>query len=490
MTTQLEDKLREVLRDAPEPDWHAFRAAVEERAGRQRRSRMLRRSVGGFATAAAVAAIAVGVASSPLSEGQRVRPAVTGTPSPTASPSEDVPDTTAFVPRVKLANGTYTMPMDFPDVAPRGESAPDGLTRAAATGLSPFSSLAFGPCMGHGQTTQPQPWGSSGWDYDGVGREGAVPEGGLELTGWPTGTAATAMRLQDENSGACAFDTRFTRVGWPGLDVALGNQFVVDAPGVAGGKKYVAVRRVGDVTASAWAVTGDEEASLSAARKLVDGAVAGLLRSAVLESPAPVVYEWPYGMREAYPDGAAFILPAIAPSPAELGVASLVEQPGTFRSSVGTVPVLGAQVGDPAHAGEKAVAVREAEYALTGAGHEQGGLQPRTNVVWSSFPDGQRAFDEIVANRGTARWSKRPQREPWAGHDAATTFLATQEDTWSGSFAKQVALRLEGDVLIAVVSQAKTQAQARTIATMLADEAATNLAAFGRGPDGRPGNGR
>lgn len=490
MTTQLEDQLRDVLRDTPEPDWHAFRAAVEERAGRQRRSRMLRRSVGGFAAAAAVAAIAVGVASSPLFEGQRARPAVTGTPTPTASPSEDVPDTTAFVPRVKLADGKYTMPMDFPDVAPRGESAPDGLTRAAATGLSPFSSLASGPCLTERHAAQPQPWGSSGWDYDGGGPDGTGYDGALELTGWPTGTAATAMRQQDENSGACAFDTRFTKVGWPGFDVALRNQFVVDAPGVAGGKKYVAVRRVGDVTVSAWAVTGDEGASLSAARDLVDAAVAGLMRSELLESPAPVVYEWPNGMREAYPDGTEFVLPAIAPSSATFAFGSLVAEPRMWRSSMGTVPVAGAQVGDTAHVGAKAVAVREAEFRLSGPGQEGEGLQPMTLVVWSSFPDGQRAFDEIVANRGRARWSTPPQREPWADHDTTTTFLASQEDTWHGSFAKQVALRLEGDVLIAVVSQAKTQAQARSIATRLADEAAANLAAFGRGPDGRPGNGR
>lgn len=45
-------------------------------------------------------------------------------------------------------------------------------------------------------------------------------------------------------------------------------------------------------------------------------------------------------------------------------------------------------------------------------------------------------------------------------------------------------------MLISVVSQARTQAEARSIATRLADEAATNLVAFGRGPDGRPGNGR
>ena len=45
-------------------------------------------------------------------------------------------------------------------------------------------------------------------------------------------------------------------------------------------------------------------------------------------------------------------------------------------------------------------------------------------------------------------------------------------------------------VLISVVAQGETQAQARTIATRLADEAAKNLASFGRGPDGRPGNSR
>ncbi|GGB82653.1 hypothetical protein N798_09715 [Knoellia flava TL1] len=490
MTTQLEDQLRDILRDAPEPDWHAFRVAVDERAGRQRRARMLRGSLSGLAAAAAAAAIAIGLASSPLFEGQRARPAVTGTPSPSSSPSVAVPDTTAFQPKVRLANGRYTMPMDFPDVAPRRTSAPEALTRTGATGLSAFSSLASAPCLTEEQAAQPQPWGSSAWDYDSVGAAGAGPDAGVELTGWPTGTASTAMRQQDENSGACAFDTMFAKVGWPGLDVTLGNQFVVDAPEVTGGKRYAAVRRVGDVTVSAWAVTGGQEASLSAARRLVDGAVAGLLRSKVLESPTPVAYEWPNGMTEASPDGTEFILPAIAPSPATLGLGPFVQQPGMMRSAMGTVPVFGAQVGDPVHPGEKAIAVREAEYVLSGVGQESAGVQPQTNVVWSSFPDGQKAFDEIVANRGTARWYSRTQREPWVGHDAATTFLATQEDTWTGSFAKQVALRLEGDVLIAVVSQAKTQAEARSIATRLADEAAANLAAFGRGPDGRPGNGR
>ncbi|CAN7330653.1 hypothetical protein [Knoellia sp. LjRoot47] len=490
MTTQLEDQLRNVLRDAPEPDWHAFRVAVDERAGRQRRARVLRGSLGGLAAAAAVAAIAIGAASSPLFEGERARPAVSGTPGPSASPSVEVPDTTAFQPKVRLANGRYTMPMDFPDVAPRRTSAPEGLTRTRATGLSAFSSLASAPCLTEEQAAQPQPWGSSGWDYDGVGPQGARRQGGLELTGWPAGTASTAMRQQDENSGACAFDTRFTRVGWPGLDVTLGNQFVVDAPDETGGKKYAAVRRVGDVTVSAWAFTEGQEASLSAARELVDGAVAGLLRSKVLESPVPVAYQWPNGMTEAFPDGTEFVLPAIAPSPATLGLGQLVQEPGMMRSSMGTVPVFGAQVGDPRHPGEKTVAVREAEYYLTGAGQESSGVQPLTKLVWSSFPDGQKAFDEIVANRGTARWFSRTQREPWTGHEAATSFLATQEDTWPGSFAKQVALRLEGDVLISVVSQARTQAEARSIATRLADEAATNLVAFGRGPDGRPGNGR
>lgn len=493
MTTQLENQLRDVLSDAPEPDWHALRAAVEARAGRQRRGRMLRATVGGAAAAAAVVAIAVGAANSPIFEGQRATPAKSTGPTPSASPS--VPASTAFVPRVKLPNGDYRMPMALPDVAPKGEDAPEGLERAAESSGIPVSPMvASRGCLTTAEAAKPQPWGSDTWSYrppvqsQAPSKSEAPPPPSAEVTiaGWPTTTAVTAMRNLADNSGACTYDRPFRKVAWTGLAGTEANQFVVDAPSTPGGKRFVAIRRVGDVTVDAWTSGTDEARALAESRRLVDESVVALLASKVLVDPQTAVWSWPDGVSEAFPDGAHFILPAIDPAASVTGIAKLVRQMGVGNSAMGTVPVLGAQVGDQGVPGMRPVAVRTADYVLTGASREDEG-EAWTSVVWSSFPDGKGAFDEIVADRGTARWSPKPVREQWAGHDSATSYLATQSRQLR---PQQIALRLEGDVLISVVAQGETQAQARTIATKLADEAAKNLASYGRGPDGRPGNGR
>jgi hypothetical protein len=492
MTTQLEDQLREVLRDAPEPDWRVLRAGIDTRATGKRRARMLRATLGGAAAAAAVVAIAVAAANSSMFEGQRVTPAESNRPTASATPSPTVPASTAFAPRVKLANGDYRMPMAFPDVAPKGAAAPAGLERAATSSdMVPLPQVASVGCLTNAEAAKPQPWGSDSWDYRPKGEAKAQPSAEVTLTGWPTTTATTAMQQLADNSGACAFDRPFRQVAWPGLAATEANQFVVEQPLTPGGKRFVAIRRVGDVTVDAWTSGSDEARALAESRRLVDASVDALVASKALVKPQPAVWSWPDGSREAFPDGAAFILPAIAPSAEVLGSPSLTLEEPWGNSSMGTVPVFGAQVGDPGYPGQRAVAVREAVYVLAGPGLDPNKeVLPRTTVLWSSFPDGQKAFDEIVANRGTARWFSAPVREAWAGHDEATTFLASQKDQFNPPFAKQIALRLEGDVLIAVVSQGRTQAEARTIATRLADEAAKNLASFGRGPDGRPGNGR
>jgi len=487
MTTLLEDRLREVLRDAPAPDWNAMRLAVNERAGTRRRVRMLRATVGGAAAAAAVVAIAVGAASSSLFEGQRVTPAESNSPTPSTSASASVPATTAFAPRVKLPNGDYRLPMAFPDVAPKGEDAPAGLERDAANaGPWPFHSMASTGCLTNDEAAKPQSWGSQTWHYRPRGEARAQPTAAVNIAGWPTSTAVTAMQQLADNSGACTFDRPFRKVAWPGLADAEGNQFSVQDELAPGGRRFVAIRRVGDVTVDAWTAGPDEARALEESRRLVDESVAGLLASKALDDPQPYVFEWKDGTYEAAADTSHFILPAIAPKAAVAGVPNLTSMDWQTNSAMGTVPVLGAQVGDTARTGMRPVAMRTTDYVLKGAARELEG-EAATFMVWSSFPDGQRAFDEIVADRGTARWSRQPVREEWAGHDRETTFLATQ----AGQLRpQQIALRLEGDVLISVVAQGETQAQARTIATRLADEAAKNLASFGRGPDGRPGNGR
>jgi len=492
MTTQLEDQLREILRDAPEPDWRALRAAIDTSAAGKRRARMLRATAGGAAAAAAVVAIAVGAANSSIFEGQRVTPAESNRPTASGAPSPTVPATTAFAPRVKLANGDYRMPMAIPDVAPKGAAAPAGLERDATSfGLVPLSRMASVGCLANAEAATPQPWGSDSWDYRPKGEAKAPPSAEVTLTGWPTTTAMTAMQQLADNSGACAFDRPFRKVAWPGLAATEANQFVVEQPLTPGGKRFVAIRRVGDVTVDAWTSGSDEARALAESRRLVEASVDALVTSKALVEPQPAVWSWPDGRSEAFPDGAAFILPAIAPSAEAVAIPSLTLEEPWGNSAMGTVPVFGAQVGDTGHPGQQAVAVREAVYVLSGPGLDaKKEVLPRTSVLWSSFPDGQKAFDEIVANRGTARWFSAPVREAWAGHDEATTFLASQADQFDPPFPKQIALRLEGDVLIAVVAQGRTQAEARTIATQLADEAAKNLASFGRGPDGRPGNGR
>ncbi|MEO7269636.1 MAG: hypothetical protein ABIW49_10575 [Knoellia sp.] len=492
MTTQLEDRLREVLRDAPEPDWHALRAAIDARASGKRRVRMLRATVGGAAAAAAVVAIAVGAANSAIFTGQEVTPAKSNHPTASGTPSPTVPATTAFAPRVKLANGDYRMPMAFPDVAPKGAAAPAGLQPVSDSfEIVPHPSLASFACLTNPEAAQPRPWGSRSFAYTRSGAVEPFPGAQVNLAGWPTTTARTAMQRIEENSGPCAFDRLFRKVGWPRLAATEGNQFVVEDPRTPGGKRFLAIRRVGDVTVDAWTSGTDEAGALAESRRLVDESVDALLSSRVLDDPEPAVWSWPDGRREASPDRAAFILPAIAPSPEVVGTPSLTRDEPWGKSSMGTVPVFGAQVGDPRYPGQRAVAVREAVYVLSGPGLDANKQAlPTTSVLWSSFPDGQKAFDEIVANRGTARWFSAPVREAWSGHDEATTFLADQADQFDPPFPKQIALRLEGDVLIAVVAQGRTQAEARTIATKLADEAARNLASFGRGPDGRPGNGK
>lgn len=481
MTSLLEDQLREVLRDAPEPDWHAFRAAVEDRAGRQRRGRMLRATVGGAAAAAAVVAIAVGAANSPIFEGQRARPAKSTGSAPSASPS--VPASTAFVPRVKLANGDYRMPMALPDVAPKGEDAPEGLERAATSpDLVPLPRVASVDCLTNPEAAEPKPWGSRSFAFSATGQVTRSPNAEVTIAGWPTTTGITAMRQLADNSGACAFDRPFQRVPWPGLAASEGNQFVVDSPATPEDRRYVAIRRVGDVTIDAWTSGTNQEDGLAESRRLVDVSVDALLASKVLANPQPAVWSWKDGISEGFPDATHFILPAIAPVAPVAGIPTVVTTEMDSTSAMGMVPVYGAQFGDASNQGMQPVAVRAATYAVEGGGG--------ASMVWSSFADGQEAFDEIVANRGTARWFAPPVREAWAGHDEGTTFLAAQEDQVDVPLPKQIALRLEGDVLISVVAQGETQAQARTIATKLADEAAKNLASYGRGPDGRPGNGR
>ena len=487
MSTAFEDQVREVLCDAPEPDWRAFRAAVDDRARHQRRDRMLRASLGGIAAAAAVVAIAVSAASTPMFDGSGVTPARSSTPSTSGSPSSDIPDSTAFEPRVKLANGDYRLPTAFPDVAPQGAAAPQGLVRdAAGTDPAPFAAVASAACLSNEEAADPQPWGSQSWVYRPRGQPKALPGAEVTVAGWPTSTAIPAMGQLADNSGPCAYDTHFRKVAWPGRAATEANQFVVDAPSTTGERRFVAIRRVGDVTVDAWTSGSDEAAALTASRRLVDESVAALLASKVLDQPRPHVFEWSGGSYEGAPDVSRFILPAIAPEPAVTGVANLVPMDWDPSTDMDVVPVYGAQVGFDSSSVMEPVAVRTANYELKGVPREDEGLAT-SSMVWSSFPEGQRAFDEIVANRGTARWSRQPVRETWAGHDPATTYLAAQ----SGQVRpQQIALRLEGNVLISVVSQGRTQAEARTIATTLADEAAKNLAAFGRGPDGRPGNGR
>ncbi|KGN37565.1 hypothetical protein [Knoellia subterranea] len=490
MNTSFEDQVRDVLRDAPEPDWAALRAAVEDRAEGKRRVRMLRGSVAGFAAAAAVAAITTGVAMAPLFEGDGAAPA--------GSTTSTVPDSTPFVPRVKHANGGYTMPMAFPDIAPKGDKAPAGLVRSTkGMGTQPAgadpgrNTMASAPCQYGSSAPQPQQWGTEGWTYQRAGRTDGAVRAGVTVAGWPTTTAITAMQQLDQNSGACTFDQHFRKVAWSGLSASEGNQFVVDESRIAEGKRYVAIRRVGDVTVDAWTSGSDEQAALATARRLVDDSVANLLASKVLDDPQPAEFAWTDGTSEGGPDKAQFILPDIAPSADVAGVKGLTrvdvssDGPESIfpRSDLYTVPVLGAQVGDPVHPGSESVAGRVAFYARQSGAN----ASLETSIVWHSFPDGKKAFDEIIANKGTARWLTAPTREAWSGHDEGTTFLAGQPGE---NGPQQIALRLEGNVLISVVAQGETQVQARTIATKLADEAAKNLASFGRGPDGRPGNGK
>lgn len=493
MTMQLEDHLREVLRDAPEPDWHAFRAAVEAQAARQRRGRMLRASLGGIAAAAAVVAVAMSVASTPLFDGPRATPAQSVTPSATGSALGGVPATTDFQPRVKLANGDYRLPMSFPDVAPQTGEMPGGLVRLRGTSdTSPQASVASSICVTTSGAVGPQPWGSASWAYRGadsskVARPHEDRAAAVTLVGWPRGTAVTGMRQLDQNSGACTFDTAFDKIPWPGRAASEANQFAVDERSQTGGATYVAIRRVGDVTIDAWFYGGDRDTVLAQARSVVDKAVAELIASRTLDAPVPAVAKWAANLREPSPMRDEFILPAIAPSAKVIGLTGFSRRDPQLASAMGSVPVLGAQLGDTGHPGERAVAMRQADYQLPMPDQGEDGGMANTSVLWSSFPDGRKAFDEITADKGSARWWGPTTREAWPGHDEATTFLATQAER---PRPLQIALRLEGDVLISVVAQGQTQAQARTIATTLADDAARNLAAFGRGPDGRPGNGR
>lgn len=488
MSTAFEDQVREALDDAPEPDWRAFRAAVEERAGHQRRARMLRASLGGIAAAAAVVAIAVSAASTPLFDGLGVTPARNATPSPSGSPSSVVPDFTAFHPRVKLPNGDYRLPMAFPDVAPRGEDLPQGLTRSAQNvGMWPGATVASAACLRTTKAASPQPWGSSYWTYERAGQSEREPAGVVTLAGWPRESAVTAMDQLNQNSGACTFDRAFRKIAWPGRAVTQANQFVVDGADHSDLSTYVAIQRVGDVTVDAWLQGSDEQESLAQARSMVDAAVARLVASKTLDTPEPALFEWPDGTSEGYPPLESFILPAIAPAAEVVGVRGFTRRDLSSNSAFNSVPAMGALIGDPQYPGEEPVAVREADYELPMPDQGTDGGLANTSIVWSSFPDGQKAFDQIVANKGTARWWAPTQREAWAGHDDSKTFLATQS---TRPRPLQIAMRLEGNVLIAVVAQAGTQEQARSIATRLADESAKNLAAFGRGPDGRPGNGK
>lgn len=376
--------------------------------------------------------------------------------------------------------------MAFPRIAPDGAStAGDLVLRSAEPETSPFTSLAANPCLSGDTAPEPQPWATGTWYYDRADADAGQGAAELTITGWPQGAAKVGMSHLVDNSGACTFDRQPTMTAWPGLAATDGNQFVVEAEFPAPGTNLVAVRRVGDVTISARVRMTDEAKGLQRARALADGAAANLVDSKALDAPEPYVWTWPPGTSEGFEPKTAFILPDIAPDASAAGVQSLREpdpDPGD-RNVPDMVPVFGAQFGSPEDGGRRAVAARAASYFLSVP--DRGGQDyPRTWMVWSSYPDGPKAFDEIVADKGIARWAGPMRRENWSGRDRDVTFLGVLSGQERPTV---VALRLEGDVLISVSAEADKTTDARRIATRLADAAAKNLASLGLGPDGRPG---
>lgn len=494
MSTNFDTQLRDVLRSGPAPDILALQAGIRSRVVRHRRRTMLLSTAGAGVGVAAVVAMAIAVSGQLGGPPKTLDPAVPSTSKGSVAQPSLPPDTTDFAAATKNADGSYLLPTDFPDVAPATLALPSG--RASRVGdptAAPFPVVVplATYCIDGPQTGAASPWGARTWSYS--SRRGAArAEAAVSVSGWAKGSGAGAFAALIDNSGACTFDRPMHPTTWEGQDPRTARAWVIDSPRAVGGHRGAAVLRLGDVLVGASADAPSDVAAAGLARSLVETTAARLTSSGVLEAPTPFTWEFPGGGSPGRSDTAAFWLPDIAPLARDLPT-GLTEGITFDGPDDNLVPVYGAQVGDPAQPGDRYLSARSRDYG----GYNADGTTdpevsaPLANLVWTSWTDGRHAFDQLVEDKGTARWAGSMTRRTWSGHDPSVAFLGelTSEKGFTTRGPTFVALRLEGDVIVAVTGVGRTGAEAREIATATCDEAVAELRAMGRGPSGAPGGG-